>query len=109
MYMSLGVEFKFWVEETEFVKGEDNGICDALSRRSETDKGEGVQSAASLVEELRMDVNLLWEVEKSPYGKEMIYLCDPLLNLGCDTTFKHFTKRMRALVDQLKHENSTLK
>ena len=47
MYMTLSVEFGYWVEETEFVEGKDNKICDALSRRSETDLGNGVKPAAT--------------------------------------------------------------
>jgi hypothetical protein len=102
MFVSIGVEFNFWVEESEFVKSEDNIICDRLSRRSETDKGEGAQSATSLVKELGMDPRLLWEVEKSPLGKEMIELCDPLLELHDDLTFNQFTRRMRELISHLK-------
>ena len=107
MFMSIGVEFNFWVEESEFVKSEDNIICDRLSRRSETDKGEGAQSATSLVKELGMDPRLLWEVEKSPLGKEMIELCDPLLELHDDLTFNQFTRRMRELISYLKRTIET--
>jgi len=103
MYMSLGVEFEFWVEETEFVKGEDNVLCDTLSRRSETDKGMGAQSAASVVEGLGIDPELLWEEDKSPYGYEMIELCNPLLKLDDDTSFSDFSKRMRQLINAIKN------
>jgi hypothetical protein len=102
MYVSLGVEFEFWVEDTEFVKGEENGICDKLSRRSETDEGMGAMSAASVVRGLGINPKFLWEVEKSPFGEEMIELCDPLLELNDDNTFKIFTRRMRELIDAIK-------
>ena len=102
LYMTLGVEFGFWVEETEFIEGKANDICDALSRRSETDSGGGVKSAVALVAELGMDPSLLWQVDKSPYGREMINLCNPLLKLNDDATFIQFAKRMRVLVDTIK-------
>lgn len=102
MYISLGVEFEFWVEDTEFVKGEENEVCDKLSRRSETDEGMGVMSAANLVRRLGINPKFLWEVEKSPFGKEMIELCNPLLELNDDNTFKIFTRRMRELIDAIK-------
>ena len=66
LYMTLGVEFGYWVEETEFVEGKDNKICDALliivtqPGRSETDKGLGVKSAAALATELKLDPRALW-------------------------------------------------
>jgi hypothetical protein len=102
MYMSLGVEFRFWIEETEFVEGKSNGICDTLSRRSETDTGRGVKSAGQVVTELECNPECLWEVEKSPYGREMIELCNPLTKLDSDAFFKIFTRRMRALVNAIR-------
>jgi hypothetical protein len=102
MYMSLGVEFRFWIEETEFVEGKSNGICDTLSRRSETDTGRGVKSARQVVTELECNPECLWEVEKSPYGREMIELCNPLTKLDSDAFFKIFTRRMRALVNAIR-------
>lgn len=107
MYMSLGVEFGFWVEETEFVRGEENKICDRLSRRSETDKGRGAKSATQLVEELGIDRKLLWEESKSPYGVEMIELCNPLLKLDDDASFNEFSKRMRTLISTIKTSQET--
>lgn len=105
VYMTLGVEFGYWVEETEFVLGKDNEICDALSRRSETDRGNGVKSAASLVAELKLDPKALWEPERSPFGREMMSLCDPLVRLDNDASFSAFAKRMRGLINRLKaHE-----
>ena len=104
LYMTLGVEFGYWVEETEFVEGKDNKICDALSRRSETDKGLGVKSAAALVAELKLDPRALWEVQSSKFGGEMIELCNPLLELDSDTTFNAFAKRMRGLISRIKSE-----
>lgn len=106
MYISLGVEFEFWVEDTEFVKGEENGVCDKLSRRSETDKGRGAVSAANLVYGLGINPKFLWEVEKSPFGKEMIELCNPLLELSDDNTFKAFSRRMRKLIDAIKEHGA---
>jgi hypothetical protein len=55
----------YWVEETEFVEGKDNKICDALlivtqPGRSETDKGLGVKSAAALATELKLDPRALY-------------------------------------------------
>lgn len=106
MYMSLGVEFGFWVEETEFIKGESNNVCDALSRRSETDQGMGAKPAAQLVEELGINPKLLWEEEKSPHGIEMIELCNPLLKLDDDESFSNFSRRMRTLIRTIKeHDN----
>ena len=103
MYMTLGVEFGFWVEETEFIKGEDNKICDELSRRSETDEGKGPKSAIALINEMGIcDPNFLWEEEKSPYGIEMIELCNPLLKLDDDQSFRSFAKRMRQLINSIK-------
>jgi len=58
IYVSLGVEFGFWIEETEFVLSENNGICDTLSRRSETDMGMGAKTATELVSDLEMDPSL---------------------------------------------------
>ena len=102
MYISLGVEFEFWVEDTEFVKGEENEVCDKLSRRSETDEGMGVMSATNLVRALGINPKFLWEVEKSPFGTEMIELCNPLLQLDDDNTFRIFMRRMRGLIDAIK-------
>ena len=105
MYMTLGVEFGYWVEETEFVSGKDNVICDALSRRSETDVGNGVKTAATLVAELKLDPRALWETEESPFGLEMIKLCNPLLRLDSDATFSAFAKQLRSLINRIKaHE-----
>jgi hypothetical protein len=106
MYISLGVEFEFWVEDTEFVKGEENGVCDKLSRRSETDRGRGAVSAANLVYGLGINPKFLWEVEKSPFGKELIELCNPLLELSDDNTFKAFSRRMRKLIDAIKEHGA---
>jgi len=106
MYISLGVEFEFWVEDTEFVKGEENGVCDKLSRRSETDRGRGAVSAANLAYGLGINPKFLWEVEKSPFGKEMIELCNPLLELNDDNTFKVFSRRMRKLIDAIKEHGA---
>jgi hypothetical protein len=86
------------------VEGKDNKICDALSRRSETDKGLGVKSAAALVAELKLDPRALWEAQSSKFGGEMIELCNPLLELDSDTTFNAFAKRMRGLINRIKSE-----
>jgi hypothetical protein len=102
MYISLGVEFEFWVEDTEFVKGKENEVCDKLSRRSETDEGTGAMSAANWVCTLGINPKFLWEVEKSPFGAEMIELCNPLLQLDDDNTFNTFTRRMKGLIDAIK-------
>ena len=102
IYMSLGVEFDFWIEETEFVLSEDNEICDALSRRSEADVGKGTKTATDLVRDLGMDPRLLWEVETSPHGIEMIELCNPLLTLNSDATFIQFSERVKRLVSGVK-------
>ena len=59
MYISLGVEFEFWVEDTEFVKGKENEVCDKLSRRSETDEGMGAMSATDLVRALGINPKFL--------------------------------------------------
>lgn len=93
MYISLGVEFEFWVEDTEFVKGEENEVCDKLSRRSETDEGMGVISATNLVRALGINPKFLWEVEKSPFGTEMIELCNPLLQLDDDKNIHEENER----------------
>ena len=42
------------------------------------------------------------QVETSPYGKEIIELCDPLLALDNDGAFMHFSARVKELVCRLK-------
>lgn len=108
MYMTLGVEFGYWVEETEFVEGKDNKICDALSRRSETDEGNGVKTARTLVVEMKLDPAALWEEKNSPFGEEMIELCNPLLQLDSDETFSGFAVRMHGLVNRIKNRGGSV-
>lgn len=96
-YLALGVEFELWIEETEFVPGEQNVLCDALSRRGEN---EGV-SAADLLIKLGLDADLLWDECESSAGREMIDLCDPTRRMSTDAEFMAFGDRLRVLITSI--------
>lgn len=97
-FMSLGVEFNYWIEDTEFIKGEDNTTCDKLSRRAETG-----ESAEELVVKLGFGRELLWSENESMAGKELLSICNPKDVIETEEQFLKLGAKIRRMVNMVQN------
>ena len=98
-FVALGVEFDFWIEETEFIAGKDNIMCDELSRRSEKHPG---KSAQQLALEWGFEERLVWTESGSDVRTELLAICDPTLVMETEEQFISVGTRITAIIDHLK-------